>query len=47
MAYKFVQISDIGFNHSLSQNAEINKSVEDLRKEAFNKVIDLCRNNFV
>ncbi len=42
MAYKFVQISDIGFNHSLSQNAEINKSVEDLRKEAFNKVIDLC-----
>lgn len=42
MAYKFVQISDIGFNYSLTTDTEINKHVENLRKESFQKVIDLC-----
>jgi len=42
MAYKFVQISDVGFNHSLSTDSEINKYVENLRRESFAKVIDLC-----
>ncbi len=42
MAYKFIQITDLGFNHSLSQDMEINKYAENLRKETFNKVIDLC-----
>ncbi len=42
MAYKFIQITDLGFNHSISQDMEINKYAENLRKEAFNKVIDLC-----
>ena len=42
MAYKFVQISDVGFNHSLSADIETNKYVENLRKESFSKVIDFC-----
>ena len=42
MSYKFVQISNIAFNHSLSSDTEINKYVENAKKEAFNKVIELC-----
>jgi DNA repair exonuclease SbcCD nuclease subunit len=42
MAYKFIQISDVGFNHSLSTDVHINKYIEKVRRETFQKVIDLC-----
>ncbi|MEX1376809.1 MAG: hypothetical protein AB1Z23_04945 [Eubacteriales bacterium] len=42
MSYKFVQISDIAFNHSLSSDIEINKYIENARREAFEKVIEFC-----
>lgn len=42
MTYKFIQISDVGFNHSLSTDVQINKYVEGVRRDSFQKVIDLC-----
>lgn len=42
MVYKFIQISGVGFNNSLSTDAQINKYVENIRRETFKKVIDLC-----
>lgn len=42
MTYKLIQISDVGFNHSLSTDVQINKYVENIRRKTFQKVIDLC-----
>jgi len=42
MVYKFIQISDVGFNHSLTSDVQTNKYLEDIRRETFQKVIDLC-----
>lgn len=42
MSYKFVQMSEIGFNNSLSTDIEINKYIESARKKAFEKAIELC-----
>lgn len=42
MQYKFVQISDVCFNHSITTDTEINKLIKSIREASFNKVIDLC-----
>lgn len=42
MSYKFVQISDLALNYSLSSDIEINKYIENARRSAFEKVIDFC-----